>query len=118
MINATDSINVANVQGTNNLVNPEQQKTGSIIQIPPTGFGLPRVFTTEHGHRIVLPPQNIGGDKVTINRIGPNQYLVVTEKPVYNSKPKYEIYTEEELVTKYGAQKQPKGLPPVLHAEA
>ena len=100
MINATDSVNVANVQGTNNLVNPEQQKTGLVIQFPPTGLGLPGVFTTEHGHRILLPPQNIGGDKVTINRIGPNQYLVVTQKPVYNAKRKYEIYKEEELVAK------------------
>ena len=76
------------------------------------------VFTTENGHRIILPPQNIGGDKISINRIGPDQYLVVTERPVYGSKPKYEIYTEEELVAKYGSNKKPQNSPPVLHTKA
>lgn len=119
MINATDSVNVANVQGTNNLGNPEQQKTGLISPFPPTpGFGIPIVFTTENGHRIILPPQNIGGEKISINRIGPDQYLVVTERPVYGSKPKYEIYTEEELVAKYGSNKRPQIPPPVLHTKA
>lgn len=106
MINATDSVNVANVQGTSNIVKSED-KTSLVAPFAPIGTGIPNTFRTEHGYYIRLPQQNIGGPKVTIQQIAPNQYLVVTKATVYNSKPQYELYSEAELVKKYGGQKLP-----------
>ena len=118
MINATDSVNVANVQGTANIVNPEQ-KVSLIAPFAPIGTGIPGTFRTEHGYYIRLPQQNIGGPKVTIQRIAPDQYLVVTKATVYNSKPQYELYSEAELVKKFNGQRVPvlgPVMPPLIKA--
>ena len=117
MINTVESLNsgilVLQLDSQNTSV-ADQIKTlcNPFIKAPST------IIKTEHGYTVIIPPQNIGGEKISINRIGPDQYLVVTERPVYGSKPKYEIYTEEELVAKYGSNKKPQNSPPVLHTKA
>lgn len=99
MINPIESLNSGSVVLQNEQQNSisEQIKTLSNPIIKATS----KIIKTENGYTIILPPQNIGGPKVEIEKLGGGYYMVSKTPVYYGAATEKIIMTEKELVKEF-----------------
>ena len=96
MINSIESLNSGSIVLQNERQNTisEQIQTlcNPILKAPST------TVKTESGYTIILPPQNIGGTKVEIEKLGGGYYMVLKTPSYYGAKTEKVIMSEKELI--------------------
>ena len=66
-----------------------------------TPMGERNIVTTSTGMKLALPGRLIGAT-TTVKVLKDGTYAVTSKPSVYGAEPKTTIYTEEELIAKYG----------------
>ena len=96
MINPIESLNSGSVV----LQNEKQSTISEQIQTlyNPIIKATSTIIKTENGYTIILPPQNIGGPKVEIEKLGGGYYMVLKTPVYYGATTEKIIMSEKELV--------------------
>lgn len=107
MINPVESLNsgilVLQLDAPNTTV-ADQMKIlcNPFIKAPST------IIKTENGYTVIIPPQNIGGPKIEVEKLGGGYYLVQKTPVYYGAKTEKIIMTEEEFVKTFNGVKTKK----------
>lgn len=99
MINPVESVNSGRVVFGNENQNELSERIETMLNpiIRPTS----RTIKTESGYTIILPPQNIGGPKIEIEKLGGGYYMVLKTPVYYGAQTEKIIMTEKELVKEF-----------------
>ena len=107
MINTVESLNsgilVLQLDSQNTSV-ADQIKTlcNPFIKAPST------IIKTEHGYTVIIPPQNIGGPQIEVEKLGNGYYLVQKTPPYYGAKTETILMSEKEFIREFNGFKTKK----------
>lgn len=99
MFNLVDSVTSGHI-----VLEPESNNTITkriIETYNPIFRPMSNVIKTESGYTVIIPPQNIGGTKVEVEKLGGGQYLVLKTPSYFGARTERIIMTEDELVKEF-----------------
>jgi hypothetical protein len=99
MINPVESVNSGRLVVGNENRNELSERVETMLN--PIIRQTSRTIKTESGYTIILPPQNIGGPKIEIEKLGGGYYMVLKTPVYYGAQTEKIIMTEKELIKEF-----------------